>query len=436
MNRIFQHVRVSNGNESGASDEKPNGKHCVDGTSRVFHMIRTLSRLTRCALCVSCVAGLCHVASAQAGTLSVWVCGTWTQNAGVMHASLGRGYGGGTGHSCLFNGLSLATKGRQPSGSKAAWHTNAPRGMTLVGAWIPPANFSESGVNNGTGHSGRFYWKGGNVTIADLGSWRAPNFRSPYFGWQVVCRRRSCSGRKEFAHVVVYELQLTALETRAPLIRPTPVQSLWSQHSWVRGDWPITFSSTDPSGVCSTQALVDGQTLNGPSAAPNQRSWHQCPEEVFQHWVNTADYVTNGHGTFPITLRAKNAAGVWTSDRTWTRQILVDDIPPTVRLSGSTDAVSTAGTQYISATATAGPSGVAGLLCSLDWPSPRWYPSPSVRLAVRGIGAHQVRCVAMNRAKDSAGRSATSAPASWALRIRQPTLSTVSFVRVVNRLRC
>ncbi len=353
-----------------------------------------------------------------------------------MHATLGPGYGGGTGHNCVVNGMSLMTKRSQPSGSKAAWHANAPHGLALVGAWIPPANLSESGVNNGTGHSGSFYWRGGSVTIANLGTWKSPRFESPYFGWRVVCRRHTCSGRKEFARVVVYEIQLKAEESRAPTLMTAFAQSLWSQRGWVRGEWPVTFKATDPSGVCRTQMLVDGQTLNGPSGARDPRSWHQCPDQVFTHWVNTSDFVPNEQGTFPLTLRAMNAAGVWTADRAWTREMLVDNVPPTVRLSGPANARSTNGTQYITATATAGPSGVAGILCSVDAAPPKWYPSSIVRLPVQGIGTHRAHCVATNHAKSTNGSNAVSAPASWTLSIRQPALSTVAFVRVVSNLRC
>ncbi len=174
----------------------------------------------------------------------------------------------------------------------------------------------------------------------------------------------------------------------------------------------------------------------GPASAADHRSWQQCPDSTFNEALNTADYAPGGTGSFPLTLRAMNAAGVWTSAPALTKTINVDNIAPTLSLSGPTDAPSTAGTQYLGVRATAGPSGVSGISCSLDSGPARWFSGASGLVPVRGVGVHQLACVAANNAEDDAGHVATSAPAVRSLSIRQPAVSTVSFARIANTLRC
>jgi hypothetical protein len=196
------------------------------------------------------------------------------------------------------------------------------------------------------------------------------------------------------------------------------------------------YHASDPSGVCLTQAVVGGQILYGPSAAANNRTWHQCPDQTFDERVNTADYVQGGAGTFPLTLHAMNAAYVWTPLTAWTKTVSVDNITPTISLSGPSDAASTAGTQYVTANAYAGPSGIAGISCSVDSAPPRSFAGSTARIAVAGVGVHRLICIAINNAKDVHGQAAVSAPAVHILSIRQPTVSTVSFVRIADTLRC
>src|SRR5207253_6224556 len=83
-----------------------------------------------------------------------------------------------------------------------------------------------------------------------------------------------------------------------------------------------------------------------------------------------------------------------------------------------------------------GPSGVGSIDCSLDGGPEASYPSSSIRIPVRGLGAHHVSCVARNRAIDSSNKAATSQQANWTLTIRKPSVSAVSFTRITNKLRC
>jgi hypothetical protein len=130
------------------------------------------------------------------------------------------------------------------------------------------------------------------------------------------------------------------------------------------------------------------------------------------------------------------SAGHYLSD-TVTRYVNIDNDPVTVRVSGPTDAASTAGTQYVTAVGSAGPSGVSGIGCSVDdAPYQQWYPGASVQVAVAGVGIHRVTCYSANNARDASGNVATSARQTWRLSIRQPTVSGVGFAKLVDALQC
>ena len=58
------------------------------------------------------------------------------------------------------------------------------------------------------------------------------------------------------------------------------------------------------------------------------------------------------------------------------------------------------------------------------------------QIPVAGIGAHTADCFAENNALDVDGQPARSAVQTWRMTIREPSVSTVSFARVVNALRC
>jgi hypothetical protein len=148
--------------------------------------------------------------------------------------------------------------------------------------------------------------------------------------------------------------------------------------------------------------------------------------------IDTMRYAS---GALPLALAVRDAASP-ANAAVRSETLHVDNQPVTLALSGPHDASSTAGTQYVSATAAAGPSGVAGIDCSLDGTRFQTYPGTSGQIAVHGIGAHQAVCFAVNHAINSSGVPAVSLPAIWKLSIRQPTLFAIGFPRVVDRLRC
>ena len=135
----------------------------------------------------------------------------------------------------------------------------------------------------------------------------------------------------------------------------------------------------------------------------------------------------------PLTLGARDAAGFPVS---YTKTIYIDNSQPTVSLSGPTDAPSTAGTQYVTATAHAGPSGVQGISCSVDNAPAQWYPASTAQVPVGGVGEHSLECWAANNARDVNGNPSWSAGAGWSMKIGDPTVSGITFGHIVDALRC
>ena len=185
-----------------------------------------------------------------------------------------------------------------------------------------------------------------------------------------------------------------------------------------------------PTGLCGLQAKLNGMAAGGSVSRRQDDRWHQCSAPPVDRLIDTSQF---GQGSLPLTITGTDAAGL---SVTANRTIEVDNQRPTVSLAGPTEASSTAGTQYIHASATAGPSGVAGIACSLDDAPPRWYASAGVAVAMRGVGVHHLVCDSQNNARDAAGRRGTSAPASWTLSIRSPSVSTLTFDRIGSALRC
>ena len=55
---------------------------------------------------------------------------------------------------------------RSRRGQRTAWQANAPAGLMIVGASIPPSMIS-TGVNDGEQYGGGFYWAGGGAETHD-----------------------------------------------------------------------------------------------------------------------------------------------------------------------------------------------------------------------------------------------------------------------------
>jgi hypothetical protein len=325
-----------------------------------------------------------------------------------------------------------------PQGTAVHWTVNAPPGMTIQSVSIP--HMYSQGIDDGTGWGGGFYWAGGSggaATYDGESSWNSnvlagpafswPGGGSPYFGWQVVCGVSSCSnGGNQWLSIELMELNMQ--ETSGPyLISP---DGLWQSSGWIRGIWTLHFYGDSPSGLCKLFGVIDGQALPATTSPADPSVWHQCSAPSLSQPVNTSKF---SQGQATLSINALDAANEYVE---YNKLLHIDNQVPSVTLSGPTDAPTSAGLQYLNATATAGPSGVAGISCSLDNAPPIWHASASAQIPVQGVGVHHLSCYSQNKAYDSSGAPGTSPTESWTLSLRTPSVSTASFAEVVDALRC
>lgn len=395
------------------------------------------------------------VAAAASATGVVWIhlCGSYTTGSGATWGRLGIARSGTTsaGMSTPFQcppsngaayGMETIGQGSAvPAHARAYWQIDAPSTFAIVGAHTEGSGMVSYGVNQGgTPWGGGFYWKGGG-SQAHSGQvgFSSPPIFSGYFGWQLTCGAKlSCDGVSKPGEISVLGLELEAAEASGPAITPVP-GSLGSTSGWVRGRWPIAFTADGPSGACQLTATLAGTSVSQPVNEPIvQTTWHQCPAGSFSQEFDTASIESGGR--IPLSMEAHDAAYDYADHRflstTLTRNVNIDNQPVNLALSGPTDAPSTAGTQYITASASAGPSGVAGISCSLDGAPYQFHTGSTAQLPVTALGAHTARCYAQDNATNVSGARATSPAQTWSLSIRQPSISTVSFSRVVDSLKC
>jgi hypothetical protein len=332
-------------------------------------------------------------------------------------------------------------------GYSAGWTATAPAGVSIVGAYTPVNDVFVDCDLSSEGWTAEYHWASGGtqsinyvngcgsvapgVGYADgINTSFAP---SSWFGWAAGCYlHSSCTATSTGGPVLgVYGVRLTAEENTGPSLDAVPSSNIWYQSGWVRGSWPATLDASDPSGVCALATTVDGDAIaswGDPSRDTSQ--FVQCHGSQLPSQRDTTSY-SNGRHT--LMYAAGNAAGVLSAP---SKTISIDNAPVSLSLSGPTDALSTAGTQYVDATATAGPSGVGAILCSVDGSPYQSYSGSAAQVPVSGVGPHRVDCYAQNGAVDASGAPATSPTQTWYLTIREPTVSGISFSKVVDALRC
>ena len=359
----------------------------------------------------------------------VTVCGPNANNV-FNHAAV---FGINTGQSCPTaslggGGMEIWSAGNHvAAGQRSSWQAAAPGGLEIVGASIPNPGLLSAGVNDGSQYGGGFYWAGGGAQTHDgeTSAGFGP-FASSYFGFQLVCGVSTCTTGT--SQLDVGEINLYVRETVGPNL--TAPDGLWQAPGWVRGDWTLHFYGDSPSGLCGLSATINGQSAASSGSGPDDSVWHQCGAPAVDQTIHTAQF---GQGALPLTLSAYDAAGV---PVTYSKTIDVDNTQPSVSVSGPTDAPSTAGTQYVTATASGGSSGIAGLSCSVDSQPAQWYPGATARVPVSGIGGHSISCSAASNAVDQAGNHGWSSPANWSLSIREPTVGGIGFAHLVDALLC
>ena len=206
---------------------------------------------------------------------------------------------------------------------------------------------------------------------------------------------------------------------------------LWQAPGWVRGDVTLGFYGDSPSGVCGLGATINGQIVANSNSGRDVSIWHQCNAPAISQTIHTIVY---GQGSMPLTISGLDAAGVPVN---YTKTIHIDNQQPTVALSGPTDAPSTAGTQYVTATASA-----AGRRAS---------PGSPVRRTAHRLGGTRARplrsrSMVSDSTRSSASPRTTRATASgtpgvsttrsFSMSIRVPTVAGIAFTSIADRLRC
>jgi hypothetical protein len=302
--------------------------------------------------------------------------------------------------------------------------------------YVPPRDLFSDALNDGDSfYGGGFFWDGGSAQVSDgnnASGFGASGLSTQSVGFQIVCDNSPCSGILANAELAVKNIGLQVVETQIPVL--SGATGMWGALGWIRGLWPLHFTGDSPSGMCGLAALFDGQVVAFRGFPREDTLWHQC--SAAQGVSANVDTSQFRDGAGPLTLEGNDAAGLSTSVPFYTRTIHVDNARPAVTISGPTDAASDAGTQVLTASASAGPSGLSSMSCSLDGGPPHSFSAASAQIPVQGVGLHRLACTAFNNARDASGVLGSSPPAVWTLSIRQPSVSTVSFAHIADALRC
>jgi hypothetical protein len=388
--------------------------------------IRPIRRLAASLIGLALLA-VAWLATATVARADEWVesCGSQPNHVFVSPASSFNAQATCPGGQILLeNGNNNVTQG-----IGAIWQAVAPVGLTIEQAWV--SGLQSGGVNTGSFgvYGGDFYWAGGTSNIVPNQTWAIlQGLNSRYFGVLLVCIKTLCDNSKNSGYIATTGINLDVAETIGPSF--TSASGLWQSSGWVRGTWPFGLSADSPSGVCSLAASLNGQPIARTQSNADLSVWHQCSAAPIQIPVNTIGF---GQGPLQLQVSADDAAAQHAAS---SKIVYVDNQQPTVSLSGPTDAPTTAGTQYVTAMATTGPSGVAGISCSLDGAPAQWYAASTAQIAVAGIGTHQVLCTSTNNAEDANGVHATSELQTFSMKLGEPTVAAVAFSKVVDKLRC
>jgi hypothetical protein len=335
--------------------------------------------------------------------------------------------------------------GKQPSqGDYGQWSTTSPGQVTMTGAFTPAKTMLVNSSAYGTGYGFRFLYPGGSGTITaispcctdmDYASQINRPFSSHWFGIQIACNATGgCRLPTGNDLIDVPAIEISAVDTTPPALAATGATNLFNATTgWVRGVWPMPFQATADDGVCHLATVIGSATVQGPAVTPDDHMWMQCRDPLA--WADSVDTTAYPDGALTLKLSASDAASP-ANVAAASRTVHVDNTPVSLSLSGPSDWLSTDGPASIKATAAAGPSGLAGIWCSVDGSPQQRYAGPTATIQISGMGGHSVSCQAANNALDANGSPARSAAQNWALSIRQPSVSTVSFTAIADALRC
>ena len=253
---------------------------------------------------------------------------------------------------------------------------------------------------------------------------------SSSFTIDLTCTQASCSDRGQ---LVEPSPSLVVAETQQPTLSAAN-GSVGSDLGWVRGSWPLSLSGDAPSGLCSISAQINGLGVGATSSPQNGAAWKQCSSTTLAASIDTTKF-PNGPDAF-----SANATSAADNTAPLTHALDIDNSTPNVSLSGPADVPAGSGPAQLTATATAGPSGVGEIDCSVDGTSESFpesgQPSATATLTFSGLGAHSASCEAANTAQATDGRHAWSPVATGNMTVRTPTAALASFSKLVDKKVC
>jgi hypothetical protein len=330
-------------------------------------------------------------------------------------------------------------------GATGHWQTRTPAQVEIVSANVPADWILVEPYLRSDGYAADFFWDGSSQSITPGSSccggmdYAAQGINrsigpSRWFGFEVRCEASTCNDAPTQI-LDVRGVQLVGEDNASPTLTPLGQNILYANGAWIRGSgWSASFQASADDGICDMAETVDGAWVQGPyDTSPNHGSWTQCPTPQSQY--NTIDTDRYANGALSIAYAASDAASPANVAKA-RALVYVDNVTPTVGLSGPAYALSSAGTQYVTVTAGAGPSGVAAIFCSLDSGPWQRYAAATAQVPVAGVGEHAVSCYATNHAIDPSGQPATSPLETFHIDIQEPTVSSISFARIADALRC
>jgi hypothetical protein len=418
-------------------------------------MLRTLGVASLILTTLAIFLGACGVA--RAGVLHLRSCSAYGDNAAGAWSASTKGMKLSSANACgEGRALRLIASGGSVKGDYARWATKSPSQIFITNAAVASSAVLVNPKASSAGYGERYIWTGGSQKIADTGksccggmnygSGLNAHFSPPthWFAFRIQCNSETCYGVSGQV-LDVSGLQLTASDVTPPAITPDETTTNIANEAghWIRGTWDTSFSADSQDGVCSAAVLVNGAVVaRGASYTPQTGSWTQCGEGAGKLGGSGIDSVSH---TIDTTAQPNGPLSVkyWAADAAQpanvaapSYQVKVDNAPVTLSLSGPTQALTTSGPQYVTASAGAGPSGVSGIWCSVNGQAPTLHRAAIASVEVSTPGLNTVSCYARNNAIDSSGSAAQSPVQTWTIDIRQPSVSLISLLHVADGLRC
>lgn len=417
-----------------------------------------MPRICHAAVIVTSMAVLLTAAgTARAGVLHLRTCSEYRDNAAGAWSASSKGVKMSSANACGEGGsLRLIASGGAVKNDYAKWATTSPEQISMTNVSISSADVLINPKAKTAGYGGKYVWTGGVVKIGDTGkrccggmdygsgiSAGLPS-SDHWFAIRIACDVASCTGVSGQV-LDIKGIELTATDFTPPTIKPDETTTNIANEAgrWIRGSWDASFTADSEDGVCTAAESVNGSVVaRGVSYTPKTGSWTQCGQgagelggsgaDVVSHTIDTT---ADANGPLKVKYSASDAAQP-ANVAAPVYDLKVDNSPVTLGLSGPTQALTTSGPQSVIARATAGPSGVSGIWCSVDGKALTEHRAASEGVAVSTPGQNTVACFARNNAVNSSGQPAQSPVETWSVDIRKPSVNRISLVHVADRLRC